>query len=256
MAVNIQEKIEFIVRMKLAEPQVTVPPEFMLKESPADSKAQGYVVGGSLIAFTENVKGQAKQDILDATLFAQLTSDHKYNSEQQSQIEDWYQSYVSVLQSIGFVGRPLNFVSYTAKGDTFTMDEVVLYILKDAATKEQSTVVKKVIEAFKSLSDKQAAFRMSRTIITNDKMSGSFHLFSCEQNPSGDVVTVIGAFYFNDLKPKLSRVFTPGYQSSGAKVYGAVTTLLYTQQSYSQVRSYVTEKLSDRAEQLTAEIEI
>ena len=256
MAANIQEKIEFIVRMKLAEPEVTVPPKFMLKESPPDFKEQGYVVAGAISSFVQNVKGKAKQDILNATLFAQLTSSDKYNANDQKMIADWYKSYVSVLRSIGFVGLPFSFKKYNARGDTFTMDEMVLYFLKDEASKEQSAVIEKALETFKGLSDERVPLMMSRTIIDNDKTSGSFHIISCEQNRADEVNIVLGAFYFNDLKLKPSNVFMPGYQSSGAEVYGAVASLLYTERSYSQVRSYIVDKLGDRAMQRLAEIEI
>ena len=87
MAPIIREKIEFIVW--LAEPEVAVPPEFMLKESPPDFKEQGYIVSGALSSFVENVNGPAKEDILNAILFAQLTSDNKYNRNDQKMIADW-----------------------------------------------------------------------------------------------------------------------------------------------------------------------
>ena len=206
--------------------------------------------------FRDTLKGQPKEDINDATIFAQQSSQDKYRINNFATV-DWYKSYVSVLQSVGFTGKPLpSFEKYT-EGETFTMYDVVLHFLEDAATKEQSAVIEKASEAFKGLSDKRAALGLSGTDRDGDKISGSFHTIFCDQNPAGDTVNiVIGVFYFNNLKLLPSLFYSSSSGGSGEEVYGAVTTLLYTEQSYSQVRSYVAKQLHDRAAAMAAAVQL
>ena len=49
--------------------------------SPPDNKKDGYIIGGGVATFTENVTGQVKQDILNAILLAQLVATKKYVCE-------------------------------------------------------------------------------------------------------------------------------------------------------------------------------
>ncbi len=46
-------------------------------EIPQSGKPEGYVVAGSVVAFTEALSGQSKADILNGLLIAQLAADRK-----------------------------------------------------------------------------------------------------------------------------------------------------------------------------------
>ena len=71
--------LEFVTSIQLAEPPEFPPKSYTCKlgatGTPPDDKKEGCVVGGGITAFTQNVKGLSKQDILDATLFNQLAVD-------------------------------------------------------------------------------------------------------------------------------------------------------------------------------------
>lgn len=61
----------------------------------ADSGDQGFVVGGSLVAFLTDVTKRQHSDVLCSTLLAQLSADYWY--ERQYQTSQWYNKYVEVL---------------------------------------------------------------------------------------------------------------------------------------------------------------
>ncbi len=50
-------------------------------EIPEDKKAEGYVVTGSVVAFTEELSGQDKVDVLNTLLIAQLAADVKFKEK-------------------------------------------------------------------------------------------------------------------------------------------------------------------------------
>ena len=225
----------------------------MAKILPPDYKQQGYVVDGSLSSFTGNIKGQAKQDILNATLFAQLTSNEKHN--RQSETADWYKSFLDVLEKIGFIVQAFSLQKYHPVGSSFSMEEVVQHYLKGVETEEQLAIRK---ETIKGLSDKQVSFSKSSS---TDESSGDFQIFSCDQKPNGEVVLVLGCFYFRNLKQLQSgsgNSFSDHFSfgSSDVELYGGVTSMLYREQNYSPMRASVSDQLGERAARQLAEISI
>ncbi len=92
-------------------------------EIPKDKKTEGYVVTGSVVAFTEELSGQDKADVLNTLLIAQLAADVKFKREVET--EDRYAYYTKVLGNLGFVIQGFQFSKYEASGAGFKMDSVV-----------------------------------------------------------------------------------------------------------------------------------
>ena len=250
-----KERKDFVMKMELADlpKHYKAKAQILLKEeTPPDNKGQGYVVAGAISAFTEGVKGSAKQDILNATLLAQLAANKKYNRETQT--EDWYHFYLATLEKIGFVVQAFDFEKYKASGSSFTMDAVVLDVLAAIATGGQSLIISATLTAFKALSNSD-----SRVVLFEDNSSsqekGNFQIYPCTQTEDGTVSIALGCFYFNTEQRSTGFLFW-NFSSSDTEIYKGGTSLVYNEQVYSSVRSAVISKLGDKAQQLVAEIDI
>ena len=131
---NHAEKIRHIGELKLGERRYGLPETHQdrVVGVPPDNTRDGYIIGGGVATFTENVTGQVKRDILNATSLAQLAATKKYDREWST--EDWYREYNRVLGIVGFVMEGFEFDGYSASGSTLSMDEAVLEIIGSLAT--------------------------------------------------------------------------------------------------------------------------
>ncbi len=82
---NHEEMVKFIGNLQLGEHRYDLPGNhtYRVVGLPPDNKRDGYIIGGRVATFTDNVMGHAKQDILNATLLAQLAANKKHDHEQK-----------------------------------------------------------------------------------------------------------------------------------------------------------------------------
>ena len=76
--------------------------------------------GGSIIGFAENASGQVQEDILYSTLFAQLSSDRRFDKFRSP--EDWIRYYVDVMSKIGWSVNEKSSSTYHTGDPAFRMD--------------------------------------------------------------------------------------------------------------------------------------
>ena len=248
------EMIAYINSIKLAPPKFKPHPSnpSLIRDLPPDNKKQGYIVGGGLTAFTENVKGQDKQDILDATLFAQRAADSLYNRENDT--EKWYKYYIDVLGNVGFTLEGFSFQKYQAKGDSFIMSEVVLEILAAVATEGQSTVIQATLDVMRDLNNEDKRIELFELQSTN-LHTGNFQIYPCDQASTGEVSLALGGFYFNTAVDRANFLFF-SFGTSDSYIYEGAQKAILNSQVYSKVRSTVSSKLGDTALELVAAIDI
>lgn len=249
--------VAFVRSIELAEPRFRVPASLQNRTlaklgAPPDNKKEGYVVGGAISAFTGNVKGAVKQDILDATLFAQLAADNKYDREKDTL--NWYDFYKHILGRIGFVVNSFNFEEYQATGGTLEMDKVIIKVLAAIALGDEIAVVTETLEALKGLSDADSRIVLfSQQSATSS--SGNFQVYPVDQAPNGDVSMALGAFYFTATHHEAKFLFFD-FGSSSTKIYKGAQKTVLNQNVYSKVRSDVSAKLGDNAVNLVASIDL
>lgn len=251
----VSDPVAFVNSIELAEPKFKLPENFRnrsLLKTPPDNKKEGYVVAGGLTAFTENVKGLSKQDILDATLFAQLASDRMYDREKDT--VNWYSYYKNILGNIGFVIETFSFQQYKASGATFTMDKVVLEILAAIATGGQSAIITATLNAFRGMSSNDGRIKLF-DLQSSSSSSGNFQVYPCEQAPDGEVSIALGAFYFHASEHHGNFLFF-SWGSSSTNIYKGAQKAVLNSNVYARAREAISAKLGDNAVNLVASIEL
>lgn len=205
-----------------------------------------------MTAFTEKVTGQSKQDILNATLFAQLAADKKFNREGDT--KNWYNFYKYVLGKIGFVIESFTFQDHQVSGATFSMDKVVLDILAAIATGGQTEVITATLAALRGLAGSDNRIKLFDSQSSKDA-SGNFQIYPCDQSPTGDVSIAMGAFYYKATRHQGGILFFH-WSSSSTKIYKGAQKAVFNAAVYSNVRDQIYVKLGVSARNLVASIDI
>ena len=119
------EKVKCIGELELCERRSGLPENHAnrVEALPPDNKRVCYIVGSGLTIFTEDIKGQVKQDILNATLLAQLAANKKHDCERNAL--DWNSEYRRVLQMLGFVIESFEFDVYVSSGPSLSLHQAV-----------------------------------------------------------------------------------------------------------------------------------
>lgn len=210
---------------------------------PKDYEQDGYVVGGSILAFTKKVTGQDKRDILNGILFAQLASDKKWKREKQ--MKEWYACYKDVLQKIGFDIQELGCMKYKSSGLTFKVDKIILQILAAAVTSNEISAVKKTLAALESLSKDDNRLQVIRAY-TNQCNAGNFEIGPCTVADNGDVTITFGFSYFKSEDHDTDFLFFR-WNLGAMKIYNSTNKAILKRDVYGRVRDVITEKLGRQA---------
>ena len=257
MAKSISDRIAFIEGLELADSAVSegVKIRTLKEQAPpvsADNKKEAYVVGGSIYAFTENVKGQAKKDIMNAANLAQLAANKKYDRESKS--KEWYQVFETVLENIGFIVESFAFNEYDSHGSSFTMDKAVISLLSAIATGSSLQILTAALNSLSKMADSSGQITLFESQSSKGKM-GNFQIGACDQSPSGDVSFALGAYYYSTHKSSHHVLFVK-WGHSDVNFYQSSTKVVLNSSIYEQVRDKIIKKLGDKANTNIDSIEI
>lgn len=210
------------------------------------------VDAGSLVAFTDALDDQQKADVQNSVLLAQLAASKKYDRD--SDTENWYKFYRSVLEQVGWVVPTFSFSSVSGGGSRFTVDDVVIQLLQAIATSDEITIVEAAINALKDMDSKDHAVVIFETN-THGAANGNFQIQSCNVSPGGTLVMNVGAFYFSTSET-VTRVLFFNFPSNSTSMFAARQTMDLDENVYAQVRDAVSTKLGDRAVQFVSNLDI
>jgi len=120
---------DFVKSLSLPEPP---PVTFDIAKAPTTfdaAKDEASVVGSDVIAFVKGITTEARGDIVNATLLAQLVAKKK-NPDVISlqQVGEWYDTYFDTLSQIGFVIQDKGFAEYQENSDTFEAHEAIIEV--------------------------------------------------------------------------------------------------------------------------------
>ena len=250
---RIMELVDFINTVPLAKPKASnhyYNTSYVTDRSTTDNQKQGFVDSGSLVSFTNRVKGQQKDDVLNAALFGQLAAEYQYNRETQT--VQWYNYYSDVMEKIGWVMQDFEFQHYQVSGGKFSMDKVVIDILSAIATGDEIVVATEVLSALKNLADDDGRIVLFEHHSYNNQ-AGNFQIIPCNQDDSGQVVMALAGFHFQAKQDTTKFLFFE-WDSDSVDIYKSVQVVTLNQDVYSAVRSSIVSRLGDQAKTLVDNI--
>lgn len=119
------------------------------------ARDQAAVVGSDVIAFATGVTRDQRNDVVNATMLAQLVAKkHVPEPTTLPQLVAWYDHYFDALSRIGFVMQDRGFAEYEAKGDTFEAHQAILDVASAllGASPSALALVKKTLDALQKAS--------------------------------------------------------------------------------------------------------
>ena len=212
-------------------------------EPPTDGKEQSFVDSGSLVSFTNKLSGQNKEDVLNGTLLAQLAADGV--ADRTKDTDTWYAQYVDVLSHIGWVLQSYRFQRYTMEGQTFTISKALLDIVKDELPPAEYDLVERTIDSL-GAANNQPWWNVFSTQSSGPSENGNFQVCPCQQDSSGQVIMVLGAFHFKASETN-ERWFWFEYNSAEMYFFRGSQTSTLNEDVYAQVRQQIIEVLGDQA---------
>jgi hypothetical protein len=214
-----------------------------------DDKA--YFDNKSIMSFVAGVSPENRQDVLDATLLAQLAAGHLYPDPEN--LKEWYDKYTEVLKNIGWTVQTNEFSEVSSSGSLFEMKNAILGIISAAFGGNYLAIVTKVLDALESLSDsdsKIVAFEKN----THSAGKGTFQLAMADE--VNGTVTLHMAGFILSATSEVKHILFFSTTKEKATVSSNSMACTLSKEVYATVRSAVKQKLGDNAQQYIAEIAI
>ncbi|MDK8188800.1 hypothetical protein QP794_01720 [Paenibacillus sp. UMB7766-LJ446] len=216
------------------------------------AKPGASIVGDTIIAFTANVSGQSRNDLKNAVCLAQAAAMKKY--DRFTDTENFFRFYTDVLSKIGFVIQGFDFTKQEISGSSFTVDKVVIDILRAYATNDEIALVEATLKALENLSDDNDIFKLFSTH-SHSATNSNFLLGVASQADNGDVAFKIGAFMLNSEQNN-KRFLWFSFSTSETNLFRSTQSVMLNEDIYSTVRSDIIGKLGDLAKSTVADLEI
>jgi hypothetical protein len=89
-------------------------------------KTQALVVGSDVMSFVQGVTAERRQDLVNASLLAQLVATKRVPDP--TNIQAWYDAYFEVLTNLGFAIQDRQFAEYTEDSEDFKAHEAIINI--------------------------------------------------------------------------------------------------------------------------------
>ena len=160
-------------------------------------------------------------------------------SDRMKQEEAWYRKYVEVLSHIGWVIQSFNFQRYTMQGKSFFIDKALLDIVKDLLSKDELGHIEHTIESLGN-DDNQPWWHVFSKESSGPSENGNFQVCPCHQDESGQVIMVLGAFYFQGSETNHRWLW---FHHNSSKMHFFSSTQICTLDVYAQVRHKIKEVL-------------
>ena len=156
-------------------------------------KNQAMVVASDIVSFVKGVSNERRQDIVNASLLAQLVANKKVPDK--ARIIEWYNAYFDVLENIGWVIQDKSFSSYTEEADGLEAHEAILKVATVflGASPTALAVVISTLEALKSMdSSKSWVTIFDRE--SKQAKTGHFQIALAEQGDNDQFFVSLMAF--------------------------------------------------------------
>jgi len=249
-----QERVEFVQALEINVPTAgdgtrgTLP---NVVPVPGTGDA-GAVVAGSVLSFVASLSGDARQNVLDSTLLAQLVANTEVKSTEDP--AGWYRRYTNVLENVGWVIQGRGFANHEKSSGTLELNKEAFSLLEAIMSTNKLQVLSKTLDALKNVSDGSQALAIF-TGNAASSTSGVFQLGAAEQDPNGNVTLGLGTFYFRTDEHRGRFLFvTWRNEEIGLEFVTEQATL--NEKIYAVVKPHVDAKLAERRAQFVQGLNI
>lgn len=222
---------------------------------PIDFKAQkdqAMVVASDIVAFVKGVTNERRQDVVNASLLAQLVANKKVPDK--TNMIEWYNAYFDTLENIGWVVQNKNFSSYTEEADGLEAHEAILKVAAVflGAAPAALAVVTSTLEALKSMDPSKPWItifdRESKHVKT-----GHFQIALAEQGENDQFFVSLMAFSLN-AESTLTNILFFKIRNDEVELQKCSGKVTINEQVLSDVRDLVRQKITNHVSAYIAKL--
>jgi hypothetical protein len=212
------------------------------------STLEAAVNAGSILSFVDGLDTRQKDDVLFSTQFAQRAASAIYN--RFTETRKWYESYVEMLENLGWIVEQIAFSHYDEDQGSLRMDSAALKIIAAIATQNQMIVLKEALSALEKLAEDSKEIKLF-DFNTAVEFNGNFQIGAVQKTDSGALSVALGAFYFKSVDNKRRFLFF-SWGRHTVNFWTAAQKLTLSDCFYSQIRNVVAEKLGEAGKLIAA----
>jgi hypothetical protein len=203
----------------------------------------GAVDGNIVASFVDGVTGQQLYDVLNSCLLAQLAANTKFN--RIAQPVEWSQYYGTVLMNIAWIVPKFSFRNLTTSAARFSIDQVILKLVKSFLTADQITVLTETLEAMKALEGDDRRFTIFERNAKNGG-DGNFQFNSVGTSAAGTLSMKFNAYTF-DTNTTVTNILWFSFSGNQTKLRVSQSEFVLNDQVYARIRDAIMVKLGNRA---------
>ena len=193
------------------------------------------VAGASILAFTEEMNSQQREDVLNSTLLAQFVSNQDHDRFENPNA--WYKRYVNVLQKLGWIISTFSFSEVTGKTKNLRIDAAILTSIKDKASNSGLNVLKSALDGLSSLKAEDNTVTLFDSKATFQTQA-DFQLGVAEINEDGFLTTAFGGYRLTADKRRRRFLFFR-WERHKVKFWASVQTMRLNEDYYARDRERV-----------------
>jgi len=250
----------YVERAKLPEPR----PMLLAEAGSADEKAvtdfvfdkakdQATVVGSDVVAFVKGLTPEQRQDVVNATMLAQLVAKNEVKNPQTlDDVLKWYDEYFNVLDNIGFVVQNRGFAQFVETGTQVEVHEAIIEVAKVAlgAAPTALLLVTKTLDSLKSMNEGSPWITLFQRE-TRSAKTAHFQVTLAEPDKDGGLLITLLAFGM-EAKATLTQVLFFKFKKNEATLRNAHGNVSINPEVLAHIRSDIATKLKDHTKSFVA----
>jgi len=208
-----------------------------------DTDAQVLVVGSSLVAAADQVPAQTREDLVNCTLFAQLSASGSVAD--QSDVSAWYGEYFQALSVLGWAQSDRRFEEFQSSGTHLEAHKSIIKVLAALLGPQAAvvTLVTQTLEALQSMDENNPWITLFQRESTTVK-SARFQVATAQKTAGGLIEIALVAFDLHS-KNTLTQVLFFKFKKNS-------TSLKYAQGNATIYEAVLAQNRQQIADRLTA----
>jgi hypothetical protein len=215
-------------------------PDIPLEE---EQPATGAVDGNIIASFVDGVTGIQKNDVLNVCLIAELAANARF--ARATQPVEWTNHYGTVLMNLAWVVPSLRFANLHTTAQRFTIDQVILKLVRNFLTGDEIAVLTDTMEAMKALESDDRRFTIFERN-AKSQSAGNFQVDSVGTSADGTLSMKLGAYAF-DTNTTVTNVLWFSFSGNSTSLKTTKSTFVLNEEVYARIRDAVVDKLGNRA---------
>lgn len=204
----------------------------------------GVVDHSTVAAFTDGVTGQQKNDVEDSVLFASLAADLKFSVKDQP--VEWFDYSRKVLARVGWILAAGQWSRLTSNKASFTVDEVVINVIKSMLTQNELATAEAALNAMKSLSDDDRRIVIWENSSLDGPSDGGVNIDVVGVSPAGALSMKASGYAFGCNK-QITRFLFFAFPRTETRFAASRANMVLNERVYAQVREAISNKLGASA---------